>query len=84
MCVYMGVCMRVCARVCVRPTHNVEDMSAQIKPGLVFVDVHGQRVWVLVQGARTESVSPWGPRGCNTACVAMVVLLRGVLAVEVE
>ena len=39
--VYMGVCMRVCARVCVRSTHNVEDMSAQIKPGLVFVVVHG-------------------------------------------
>ena len=50
----MGVCMRVCVRVCVRPTHNVEDMSAQIKPGLVFVVVHGQRVWVLVQGVQTE------------------------------
>jgi hypothetical protein len=68
----MGVCMRVCVRVCVRPTHNVEDMSAQIKPGLFFVVVHGQRVWVQVQGARTEPslVPPGahvgaGPGGAN-------------------
>ena len=68
-CVHMGVCMRVCARVCVRPTHDVEDMSAQIKPGLVFVVVHGQRVWVRPGGAsRTKSGSPWGPRGCVQGC----------------
>ena len=47
-------------------------MTAQIKPGLVFVVVHGQRVWVLAQGTRTEpSLFPpgahvgAGPGGAN-------------------
>ena len=50
------VCMRVRACVCAQTTHDVEDMTAQIKPNSGFVVVHGQRVWVLVQGARMEPV----------------------------